>query len=88
MKTQIKEVPAIIGHKYAFRNYGGKWFGAGMVEDNNRNWWAKFWKTTPEAGNGYAAGKVASAVAFLPFCISGDNFVSQQQVDSCAVEVL
>lgn len=92
MKTEIapsilKEVPALIGHKYAFILIRGGWLNRGMVDDDKRSWWANYWMSNEDKSGGAAHGQRAAQVAFVPFCYDNNNWMSSGAIERNAVEI-
>lgn len=82
--TERKTTKAIDGTLYAFAHIGGKWVNQGMVKDAERAFYANHYMTTTSPGR----QAKADAVAFVPFCFSGCNVMTNEDIDANAVDVV
>lgn len=75
---------SLAGHHYAFCLTRIGWVNQGMIDDTKRDFYANHFFVNGDTAN---KDKV-SAVAFLPYCIEGSNFVTQHEVETDSVQTI
>jgi hypothetical protein len=97
----VKRLP-LEGHVYAFRRLKIGWINSGMVDENEkkRTEYASYlmagrpWSSDHSLNmlqlieKGQPQDEKATAVAFMPFCIADTNYMSQELIDTEAIEVI
>jgi len=82
MNTTPAKHQSIDGHHYAFCLTRIGWVNQGMIDDNQRDFYINHFFVNGDGSN----GTKIHAVAFLPYCIEGTNFVTQEMVEKDSVQ--
>ena len=82
-KDARNKIEAWGGTKYLFRHDKGKWVKGGMVDDDERSLWA--YAHMCQWGN---SGAPADAVAFVPFCWTDENLMSDDDIKTFNVQII